>query len=244
MASRSRGRGLVERAPYIEASLWRRLRFEAEVRCREALFQLHLPFAKRIAGGEHSKKRRLGLERGDFEQASFAALLEAIDRYDPLVGAPFQAFARVRIKGAIADGLARASEVGAQVRYRKRVQAERIRSLSAGGKVSDADALSALSELAALLAIGFIAENGVPALGSTQQPPDPFESTAWRDLEISVRREIERLPETERAVIYNHYVLGVEFTQIALLLGCTKGRVSQLHTSALKRLRSHLRRLE
>lgn len=233
-----RGRALIERELYVEASLWRRLRFEAQARCREALFYLHLPFAKRIAGGEHRAKSRLGLERGDFEQLSFAALIEAIDRFDPLRGAPFQAFARARIKGAIADGLARVSESGAQARYRRRLHAERARSLAQ--EQPGSDALSDLRELAALLALGLIAEAVHPA----SVPSHSLQTTAWRDLELSVQREIERLPEAERAVIHNHYSLGVDFTQIAELLGCGKGRVSQLHKSALKRLREHLSRFE
>lgn len=238
---RSRGRTLIERPPHVEASLWRRLRFEAEMRCREALFHLHLPFARRVAGGEHRDKIGLGLDRGDFEQMSFAALLEAIDRFDPLVGAPFQSFARLRIKGAIADGLARASENGAQARYARRMQAERMRSL-APDAANAADPLAALGELAALLALGFIAE-GFEHTERTRSN-DPFASSAWRDIELSLAKAIDRLPQNEKAIIQNHYGQGVAFTEIARLLGLTKGRISQLHRTALKRLRDELRRLD
>lgn len=238
---RSRGRTLIERPPHVEASLWRRLRFEAEMRCREALFHLHLPFARRVAGGEHRDKIGSGLDRGDFEQMSFAALLEAIDRFDPLMGAPFQPFARLRIKGAIADGLARATEQGAQARYARRVQAERMRSL--GPDAPDApDPLAALGELAALLALGFIAVD-LERPGRAHSN-DPFASSAWRDIELSLTRAIVRLPHREKAIIQNHYGQGVAFSEIARLLGITKGRVSQLHRAALKRLRDDLRRLE
>lgn len=239
---RSRGRALVERASYVEASLWRRLRFEAEIRCRQALFNFHLPFAKRVAGGEYRNKSGLGPDRGDFEQMSFAALLEAIDRFDPLVGAPFQAFARVRIKGAIADGLARATENGAQARHSKRMLAERMRSL-APDAAEIIDPLTALSELAALLALGFIAE-GLEQSRLAAGTNDPLASSAWRDLELSLSKAVNRLPESERAVIENHYLHGVDFTQVARLLGLSKGRISQLHQSALKRLRDELRRLD
>ncbi|MEQ1809131.1 MAG: sigma-70 family RNA polymerase sigma factor [Terricaulis sp.] len=212
------------------------------MRCREALFHLHLPFARRIAGGEHRDKAFLNLDRGDFEQISFAALLEAIDRFDPLVGAPFQAFARVRIKGAIADGLAHASESSAQARYARRVQAERMQSLAPDANGTP-DPLSAFGELAALLALGFIAA-GLEHPIHSEKSNDPFASSAWRDIEISLTQAINRLPESERTVIENHYTHGVEFTQIARLLGLSKGRISQLHRNALKRLRDDLRRLE
>lgn len=239
MSPKPRGRALIERAPHVEASLWRRLRYEAEMRCREALFHLHLPFAKRIANGEHRAKSRLGLERGDFEQLSFAALIEAIDRFDPLRGAPFQAFARVRIKGAIADGLARVSESGAQARFRRRIQAERAR-LIVENQDQGSDALTQLRELAALLALGFIAET----FHHETTPANPLQTAAWRDLELSLAHAIEQLPEAEKAIIHNHYKLGVDFVQIAELLGCGKARVSQLHKSALARLRQHLSKFE
>ncbi|MBY0563050.1 MAG: sigma-70 family RNA polymerase sigma factor [Hyphomonadaceae bacterium] len=90
-----------------------------------------------------------------------------------------------------------------------------------------------------MLALGFIAE---AHHGESAQTP--LQTTAWRDLELSLEREIERLPEAERTIIYNHYQLGVDFTQIAKLIGCSKGRVSQLHKSALARLRQHLSKFE
>lgn len=239
---RSRGQNLIERLPYVEASLWRRFRFEAETRCREALFHFHLPFARRVAGGEHKTRSGLGLDRSDFEQMSFAALLEAIDRFDPLRGAPFQAFARVRIKGAIADGLARATETGAQARTVRRIHAERVGSLSHEATEST-DPLSTLAELTALLALGFIAD-GLENQQTFQRSNDPLASSAWRDIELSLAKAVTRLPASERSVIENHYFHGVDFAQIGRLLHVSKGRVSQLHRSALRRLRDELRRLE
>lgn len=52
------------------------------------------------------------------------------------------------------------------------------------------------------------------------------------------------MPAAEKAVIQHHYSNGVDFTHIARALGLSKGRVSQLHHSALKRLREQLRRFE
>src|SRR5689334_877835 len=106
-AGRQSGLALIQRPQEVEASLWRRLRFEDEGQCRELLFNRHLALAKSIAWREYRRRPPHGLEREDFEQLAMSGLLEAIDRFDPLLGAPFASFAKHRIRGAVADGASR-----------------------------------------------------------------------------------------------------------------------------------------
>jgi RNA polymerase sigma factor for flagellar operon FliA len=70
--------------------------------------------------------------------------------------------------------------------------------------------------------------------------PNAYESLAWRELQALITREIGQLPERESVIIRQHYENGVSFTHIAQLLGLSKGRVSQLHTSAIARLRARI----
>jgi RNA polymerase sigma factor for flagellar operon FliA len=44
----------------------------------------------------------------------------------------------------------------------------------------------------------------------------------------------------ESVIVRQHYENGVSFTHIAQLLGLSKGRVSQLHASAVARLRARI----
>ncbi|MBW8743393.1 MAG: hypothetical protein JF628_03435 [Sphingomonas sp.] len=53
----------------------------------------------------------------------------------------------------------------------------------------------------------------------------------------------EQLPEAERRVIFRHYFQQQPFDDIAAGMGLTKGRISQLHHAALRRLRERLRQL-
>lgn len=48
---------------------------------------------------------------------------------------------------------------------------------------------------------------------------------------------VERLPASERRIVFTHYFQRHTFEEIARDMGLTKGRVSQLHHSALKRMR-------
>jgi RNA polymerase sigma factor FliA len=238
------GLKLIERPLQVEAALWRRLRYEQDARCRELLFERHAALARTIARAEFRRRPAYGLERSDFEQLALGGLLEAIDRYDPVRGAPFEAFARPRIRGAIADGVARSSEAAAQFTARRRLERERLESLLPTAPSSDANALAELAELASALAIGVIAENARLATHSSDQTLGAYESLAWRDMQLRVLEEIQRLTDAERTVMQQHYLNDVPFTDIARLLGLSKGRIAQIHRAALLRLRTRLQRKE
>lgn len=226
--------------PRVEASLWRRFRFERELRCREQIFTRYRLLARALAVKHLRARPRNGVEQGDMEQFAYEGLLHAIDRFDPLRGIPFGAYARRRIIGSIADGTAQMTEMDAQYSYRRRVEQERARALVAAGE--PADPLRALADLATGLAIGLMLEGTSliePSNGADHRP-NAYESLAWRELQALITREIGQLPERESVIIRQHYENGVSFTHIAQLLGLSKGRVSQLHTSAIARLRARI----
>lgn len=225
--------------PRVEASLWRRLRFERELRCREQIFTRYRGLARSIAVRQLRGRPRNGIEQGDMEQFAYEGLLHAIDRFDPLRGIPFGAFARRRIIGSIADGASQMNEADAQYSYRRRVENERARSVAA----DSADPLRALAQLATGLAIGLMLEgtNLVGGEHGADLRPNAYESLAWRELQALLVREIARLPDRESVIVRQHYENGVSFTHIAQLLGLSKGRVSQLHASALAKLRMRMR---
>ncbi|WHU04992.1 sigma-70 family RNA polymerase sigma factor [Sphingomonas sp. NIBR02145] len=234
------GLGLLLVPPRVEASLWRRFRYERETRCREQIFTRYRGLARSIALRQLRVRPRNGIELRDMEQFAYEGLLVAIDRFDPLRGIPFGAFARRRIIGSIADGTSRMSEIDAQYSYRRRVEAERLRSIATGG--DNIDALAALAELAAGLAVGLILEGTglIEPEDGADRRPGAYESLAWRQLQTQLVQEIDRLPEREGVIVRQHYENGVSFAQIAQLLGLSRGRVSQLHASAIGKLRTRM----
>ena len=237
------GLSLVEREREVEASLWRRLRYENDFNCRERLFEHYQSLARRIAIGELQRRPGYGLDRSDFVQLAYGGLLEAIDRFDPLHGAPFSAYARRRIRGAISDGLARSSEGAAQYSHARRLEAERLRSLNDAPASQGTDsAIAQLSDIAVALALGFIVESSKRAAdGRDIAELRAYESVAWREAELSVMQEIEQLPEVEQTILKQHYLKEMSFKDIASMLRLSKGRVSQLHRAALERLRTRIR---
>ncbi|MEW8228613.1 MAG: sigma-70 family RNA polymerase sigma factor, partial [Candidatus Thiodiazotropha endolucinida] len=48
---------------------------------------------------------------------------------------------------------------------------------------------------------------------------------------------VDNLPERERLIIRSHYFHGMAFDDLANLLEISKGRISQLHKKALRKIR-------
>jgi len=240
-----RGLDLLLRPDRVEAALWRNHAGQSTQESRQRLFEHYRPFARRLSGVQFSRRRALNFERADVEQLAYEALIHAIDRFDPRRGAPFEAYARIRINGHISNGLTRTSEAAAEYTYRRRAEMDRLKSLRPGDADVALDPISALSNLSASIALGLILESELPA--GIEAIPDPapsaYESLAWNELHGKVHELIDRLGEREAYVIRQHYRNGVSFQQIAALLGVSKGRVSQIHKAALQRLRGQLARL-
>jgi RNA polymerase sigma factor for flagellar operon FliA len=227
-----------------EAALWADWRTHARLPAREALFSLYTPFARHLAKRHFLDRASPDIELAELGQLAFAGLLEAIDRFDPAVGAPFRSFAVRRISGSILDGIAHMSEVREQLSFRKRIRQERARSLSEADVeiASPPEAMDALIDLAVGLALGFMVEGS--GLYVQEDEPDrrfsAYASLAWKETVQRVLDEISRLPDREALIIRRHYLEGLTFDQIGSLLGVSKGRVSQLHRGAIESLRSRL----
>lgn len=228
-----------------EASLWRAMREERSEAARERVFAFYLPFARALAGRQFKSRKGGDIEYQDFLQLACAGLLEAMDRYDPGLGVPFRGFAVRRINGSILDGLAKMSEVREQISFRQRAKRERLRSLAPGeaGELPPGEALEALIDLAVGLALGFMLEGTSlyrDDAGAGAAQPTAYDSLAWKDLVERLTAELGRLPDRDRAIVRLHYLEEVNFDQIAVLLGLSKGRISQLHKAALALLRKRI----
>jgi RNA polymerase sigma factor for flagellar operon FliA len=231
----------------LEANLWRDFKKHGSAKAREQLFDLYSPLARAVANRRLLHANRGDLERAEVRQLAYAGLLEAIDRYDFSLGAPFRAYAAKRISGSILDGLAKLSEVRQQVAFLRRLRRDRVRSLAAPGDEARSqeadDPLRQLAELAIGLALGFMLEGTRPydsPGGEERAQTSPFEGLAWKQALEAVEQEVSSLPDRQQAVIRRHYFEGIDFHQISELLGLSRGRVSQIHKEAIRELRTRL----
>lgn len=227
-----------------EAALWRDMAATGSPDARSALFDRYLPLARRIARQHFIDRERGDIEFLDLVQYACAGLLEAIDRFDPTRSIPFAGFARRRIAGSVLDGIATASEYRNQLSFGSRQDRERLRSLLATERnaASVADAYDLFAELATGLALGYMLEESGEYADEdpSAREVNGYESAAWRQSVEMVAQAVAGLPERERMIIRNHYEAGLNFDRISALLGISRGRVSQLHRSALMTLRKRV----
>lgn len=244
--SESPGLALLVRPERAEASLWRRFRSTGQGRLRETLFERYRRYASSLAR-RHARRNSFASDvQEDLEQFAFRGLLEAIDRYDPLKRSPFLSFATRRIAGSIVDGMGKLHEHGAQIRFRRRVERERLASLVPAAREKPAmSATEQLAELVAELALGLMLEAEARAVPSDLEgrQGNGFDNLAWRQTQALLRQRLDDLREPESTVIRQHYQNDLPFAQIAALLGLSRGRISQLHKSALAKLRKSMRTL-
>ena len=71
---------------------------------------------------------------------------------------------------------------------------------------------------------------------------DALTLTRLKELKGAVTSAIEQLPEKERLVISLYYIEELTMKETGKVLNITESRVSQIHSQAIKRLRTKLRK--
>ncbi|HEX7640604.1 MAG TPA: sigma-70 family RNA polymerase sigma factor [Burkholderiaceae bacterium] len=212
-------------------SAWRRC---GDQGARDRLIEHYLPFARVLAGKLYRDRASREFEFDDYLQYATIGLIDSLDRYDPAGEASFKTYASLRITGEMVDGVRTLSEKQEQISIFKRLQAERSESLADGG--DGRDAFEQLAAIAVGLALGHILDN-TGHEDDTAVPDNQYQGIELRQLRDYLQTLVEKLPERERLVIKYNYFNHVPFESIATQWGMTRGRIAQLHRSALERLR-------
>lgn len=228
-----------------EAGLWEEFnRSHCQV-AREQLLSLYEPFAKSIAARMYGLRSDDSVSFDDYFQYGRVGLIEAMERYDSGRGVAFGAYSSARIRGAILNGIAKESELASQIVFWRGRQRDRLDSLIESVTPNiDQVSLSEIATITVGLAIGALLEeledDGVSEPIDPNPQHHPYQANEIRQLSLEVKRLINLLPDKERAVVFGHYIELLEFQQIAEKLSVSKGRISQIHSQAIVRLRGWL----
>lgn len=213
---------------------------EADPDARAALIARYLPYAKAVAARLFARRPHEDVAFEDYLQLATVGLLESVDRYRPDRGTRFTTFATPRIRGAVLSGLERLTERRQQSAFRRRVLAERVATLVPEGEGAGFTKalLDQLEAIGVGVALGLLLDGTGMVLGAEESLPD----NAYPQVELRRARQrlwemVEQLGEKEREVMQRHYGEGMRFDEVARRLQLSKGRVSQLHTQAIQRLR-------
>jgi RNA polymerase sigma factor FliA len=242
--------------------LWRRYKSDGDRHARERLVVAYSPLVKYVAG-----RTAAGLpphvEEADLISYGLGGLIAAIERFDPSREIKFETYAIMRIKGAIIDELRALDWVPRSVRARarevERANAKLEHTLQRAPTDQElADELKVTVEELndSLLAISHSSMVALDELWSTSDSsgdqvslmdtledttaPDPAKALDVGDLKDRIAGSIATLPEREKLVIALYYYENLTLREIGEVLGVTESRVSQLHTKAVLRLRSHM----
>lgn len=216
-------------------------------------FSAHLPMVQRLA---RSVARTLGCPTGvdtdDLVSSGLLGLAEAWERYDPSTEVPFEAYAVLRVRGAIVDSIRKADWVPRKIRLRVRRIAEARAALrnELGRQPTDAEIADRLGSQKI--------PSGMPVVNlvSLEQLTSDEDSRSADDLvydpdavvpgdsvasaPIGLPDALTDLDERDRLVVTLHYFEGLPFKKVAEILGITESRVSQLHMRALSRLKAKM----
>jgi len=244
-----------------EKKLWELYKRTGRPELQEKIVLKYLPLvhflAKRLV-----QFTTASLDKDDLYSAGVIGLLDAIERFDLEKNVEFKTYATLRIKGSIIDEIRRYDWVPRTVRKKSKLVDATIHRL-----FSELNRLPTDEEIANELDInteeyyqltdnigplyissldtiyeGNKGEVNLNELISDEYDIDEEESK--KKIKESLIEGIQCLHEKERLVITLYYYENLNLKEIGSVLEVTESRVSQIHSSAITKLRSLLQRQE
>lgn len=211
----------------------------------------HLSLVKKIA---LFIKRKLPshIEFDDLLQSGLIGLLEAKRNYNPEMGASFETFASIRIRGAIIDYLRKNSWASRDTMRAMKIMSEAISKIEQREQ-REATAEDIMKELS-LSAKEYAKMNQeinmlhVASLDKmhidyilVDDDEDPEKITQKEDIKAELKNALSSLPKKEQMVLSLYYVDELTFKQIGEVLELTEARICQIHSHAITKIRSKMK---
>jgi len=229
---------------------------------RDELILTYTPLIKYIANRLASRlPPQVSVD--DLVSCGIIGLIDAINKFDVTKQVQFKTYAEFRIKGAMLDELRALDWVPRSVR-RKITELEKKYDeveKSLGRPASDEEMATAMgmdleefhklldeTKSITFLDIEYIRQKNPspPDVEITeifaQDKTDPFTALNMAEVREHLARAIAELPEKEKLVVALYYQEELTMKEIGEVLGYTESRISQMHSKAMLRLRTKLKR--
>lgn len=221
----------------------------------------YLPLVRSVAGRLASRLPR-HVDMDDLVGAGVVGLLNAARQFDESKGVPFDRYAEIRVRGAILDELRNQDQTTRSARRQSSEVSDVTRNLATSlGRAPTAaeianglgvpleQYLEMVSRISPVVVLGFddLGLSGDDERRDVMQylrdpsAADPEAETSFREAAGILALAIEKLTDRQRQVVTFYYYEGLSFKEIADLLALTEGRISQLHTAAVAKLKALLR---
>lgn len=218
----------------------------------EELITDNLRLVQSIAWHLHARVSKV-IEIDDLIQIGYYGLVTAAQKYTPHEGVNFSNYASLRIRGAMVDHLRKNSNLcRTTIKMQQRFNHAEQKLIKLYGRqpeqleIADEMAIS-LSELQEW--IKNFAANHHESMDQVyddfsiifaSNTNDPEEELQNKDLKKLLIEALKKLPEKMALVIQLYYVEELNVYEIAEVLEVTIGRVSQIKSEAVKKLRTHI----
>lgn len=228
---------------------------------RDRLVEQHLPLVGFLVERMVTQVPSF-FSREDLASAGMSGLLDAANRFDPDRGVLFKTFAEQRIRGAIFDEVRRLDWFSRGLRHKQTGLKQAIDRLQQQfGREPEEEEIAAelelpLEEYRELL--GQVSYLGCVSLNETldesddghsflenladDSSPSALERLESSELASEMAGYLQQLSEKERLVISLYYYEELTQKEIAQVLELTEGRISQLHSQALLKLKTKVAR--
>jgi len=200
------------------------------------------------------------MSKDDMTSAAMEGLIDAANKYDPTKGAKFKTFAEYRIRGAIFDEMRKLDWFSRSLREKHSQLTQTMLRLERKlGRSPDEEEMAEAMDmsleqyhetLAQVSHLGCVSlnetldhsEEGRSFLDNLAQDggPTPLELIESQEMTALMAEVLEELSKKEQLVIALYYYEELTQKEIAEVIGVTEGRVSQLHSQALIKLRVKL----
>lgn len=233
--------------------LWQYYSDKKDKKTKEQLMENYIPLIKHIVN-RMSLNLPPHIDYEDLISYGIFGLMQAIDRYDISKGIKFETYAYSRIKGSIIDELRKIDWVPQRIREKAKQLQNTYAELEQilGRTVTDEDICRHLNisndelqnvykEVTNLTSV-ISFDDLIFLEDMTKDSNQPDKQAEKEEVKRILGNAINKLPSKEKLVITLYYYEGLSFKEIAKVLRLSQGRISQLHTKSILRLRGHLSR--
>ena len=222
---------------------------------KDHLIKSNTLLVKKIAWHYHGRVKNI-VEIDDLMQIGMLGLITAAKNFTEKPGVSFSSYARIRIKGEIIDYLRKNSNlcrttITNKQKYEKTI--EKLRNLlnrePTGAEISESLNIT-IEELYSWKEA--FAANKLEDIESVydefsiwfhSRDDTPEENLTDKELRNALLKSLYKLEKSEALVIQLYYVEELNVFEIAKILDVSNGRVSQIKSNAIRKLRDELKNI-
>lgn len=243
--------------------LWQTYRENYDSTSQDKLAKQYMHLVEQMANKLSMSIPQRIIPKEDLIGLGYVGLVEAIQKFDYKKGYQFETYGLWRIKGAMLDGIRKMDWVPRSLRDKAKklnqayaqLEQKLMRSPSEEElgnylniSIDEVDQAMSVLSTSALLSLD-APVNTTNDEGKQQYHVDKIiddksvnqeRTLLMAEFQKLVTECIDKMPEKERMVITLFYYEGLSQIEIADVLSLTKGRISQLHSKAVLRIRQSL----